>query len=106
MKDILRENLWNNIEIATYGKDSSPINVSIENIDSNTILVDAEIYTIEGKSDNYLFNKLLEHAGHSVVIDFKDSKFILLDKATKEIILTADDVLAPRSDMMGGLKDE
>ena len=49
--NILKEHAGHKIEIAVYGNWDNPANVSLEDIDTNEIIIDAGIYTLVARED-------------------------------------------------------
>ena len=55
MNDLLWNTLKNHfghkVEIAVYGDIDNPASVTLEDLDTNEVILDAEIYTICGRDD-------------------------------------------------------
>lgn len=49
--NILREHFGHNVQIAIYGDIDSPASITLEDMDTNEIILDAELYTICQRSD-------------------------------------------------------
>ena len=50
--DILRAHLGHNVEIAVYGDPENPHDICLEDMDTNEVILDAELYTIAPRDDN------------------------------------------------------
>lgn len=44
--DILKAHVGHKVEIAVYGDADDPANISLEDMDTNEVILDAELYTI------------------------------------------------------------
>jgi len=49
--NILREHFGHKVEIAVYGDIDNPASVTLEDMDTNEIILDAELYTICARED-------------------------------------------------------
>lgn len=49
--NILREHHGHKVEIAVYGDPQNPCSVTLEDMDTNEIILDAEFYTIYPRED-------------------------------------------------------
>lgn len=49
--DILKEHYGHKVEIAIYGNKDDPASVTLEDMDTNEVILDAEIYTICARED-------------------------------------------------------
>ncbi|MCR5148659.1 MAG: hypothetical protein K6C35_06790 [Eubacterium sp.] len=49
--DILKAHYGHKVEIALYGDVNSPASVTLEDMDTNEVILDAEIYTIKGRKN-------------------------------------------------------
>ena len=49
--DILKEHAGHKVEIAIYGDVNNPSSITLEDMDTNEIILDAEIYTICTRED-------------------------------------------------------
>ena len=51
--DTLLEHAGHAVEIAVYrNQDGEPVNVSLEDMDTNSVILDAELYTLTARNDN------------------------------------------------------
>ena len=51
LRAILREHVGHRVEIAVYGDPDDPDSVTLEDMDTNEIILDADIYTICARED-------------------------------------------------------
>lgn len=49
--NLLKGHFGHRVEIAVYGDTDSPASVTLEDLDTNEVILDAELYTICGRSD-------------------------------------------------------
>ena len=49
--DILKEHRGHKVEIACYGDWDNPVSITLEDMDTNEIILDAGIYTICSRED-------------------------------------------------------
>lgn len=49
--DLLLQHKGHKVEIAVYGKEDNPMSVTLEDVDTQEIILDAEIYTICVRDD-------------------------------------------------------
>lgn len=49
--NILKNHFGHKVEIAVYGDVDNPASVTLEDLDTNEVILDAEIYTICGRDD-------------------------------------------------------
>lgn len=49
--DILKNHYGHHVEIAIYGDINNPDNVCLEDMDTNEVILDAELYTIVARED-------------------------------------------------------
>lgn len=49
--DILKDHFGHKVEIAVYGDVDNPASVTLEDMDTNEIILDAELYTICARED-------------------------------------------------------
>lgn len=49
--DILKDHFGHRVEIAVYGDPENPASVTLEDMDTNSVILDAEIYTICARED-------------------------------------------------------
>lgn len=49
--NILREHWGHKVEIAVYGDPDNPANVCLEDMDTNEVILDAELYTLIARDD-------------------------------------------------------
>lgn len=49
--NILKEHTGHSVEIAVYGDPEDPVSITLEDIDTNEVILDAEIYTICARVD-------------------------------------------------------
>lgn len=49
--NILKEHFGHRVEIAVYGDLEDPANICLEDLDTNEVILDAEIYTICARED-------------------------------------------------------
>ena len=48
---LLKEHYGHRVEIAMYGDANNPSNITLEDMDTNEVILDAEIYTICARED-------------------------------------------------------
>ena len=51
--DLLREHLGHKVEIAVYGDVDNPASVTLEDLDTGAVILDAGIYTLCAREDGY-----------------------------------------------------
>ena len=95
---VLKDHIGHEIEIAVYGDIDDPANISLEDLDTGSVILDAELYTICGKEDDALWNLLKDHFDHKVEIsghgDIDDPKKITLtDLDTGNVILDTENCM-------------
>ena len=44
--DLLREHVGHSVEIAIYGDVDDPVSITLEDMDTNEVILDAELYTL------------------------------------------------------------
>ena len=44
--DLLREHVGHSVEIAIYGDADDPVSITLEDMDTNEVILDAELYTL------------------------------------------------------------
>ena len=49
--NILKGHIGHRVEIATYGDPDDPADICLEDMDTNEVILDAEIYTLAGRTD-------------------------------------------------------
>lgn len=49
--NILKKHFGHKVEIAIYGDPDNPANISLEDMDTGEVILDAEIYTICARED-------------------------------------------------------
>jgi len=49
--DLLKAHAGHHVEIALYGDPEDPTNISLEDLDTNEVILDAEMYTFVDRSD-------------------------------------------------------
>ena len=49
--NILKGHIGHRVEIATYGDPDDPADICLEDMDTNEVILDAEIYTLAGSTD-------------------------------------------------------
>ena len=49
--DILKEHRGHHVEIAVYGDWDSPVSITLEDMDTNEIILDAGLYTLIDRED-------------------------------------------------------
>ena len=49
--NILKDHYGHKVEIAIYGDPDNPVNICLEDMDTNEVILDAEIYTICARED-------------------------------------------------------
>ncbi len=47
----LLEHIGHEVEIAYYGDPKNPVNITLEDLDTNEVILDAEIYTLHARED-------------------------------------------------------
>ena len=51
--DILKEHFGHKVEIAIYGDVDNPASITLEDIDTNEVILDAGIYTLCAREDGF-----------------------------------------------------
>lgn len=49
--NLLKEHFGHKVEIAIYGDINNPMSITLEDLDTDTVILDAEIYTICSRDD-------------------------------------------------------
>lgn len=49
--NLLKEHFGHKVEIAIYGDIDNPMSITLEDLDTDTVILDAEIYTICSRDD-------------------------------------------------------
>lgn len=49
--DLLKDHFGHKVEIAIYGDIDNPSSITLEDMDTDTVILDAELYTICGRED-------------------------------------------------------
>ena len=49
--NLLKDHIGHNVEIAIYGNPDSPASVTLEDMDTGTVILDAELYTLVPRND-------------------------------------------------------
>lgn len=49
--NLLKDHLGHKVEIAIYGDPESPVSVTLEDLDTGSVILDAEIYTLTPRDD-------------------------------------------------------
>ena len=49
--NLLKDHIGHKVEIATYGDPESPASVTLEDMDTGTVILDAELYTLLPRND-------------------------------------------------------
>lgn len=49
--DLLKDHIGHKVEIVSYGDPDDPVDICLEDVDTNEVILDAEIYTICARED-------------------------------------------------------
>lgn len=49
--DLLKDHYGHKVEIAIYGDIDDPVSITLEDMDTNEVIIDAEIYTLCARED-------------------------------------------------------
>lgn len=101
--NLLKEHAGHRVEIAVYGDPEDPESICLEDMDTNTVILDAELYTIcvdEEPNPNIIRSRFPE--GTRIVLDHMVDDPRPIPDGTRGIVQKVDDIGTIHCDFENG----